>query len=107
MQNEYGNALFPANAMNSGTAGITRSGANDVQRLIAFRQYVFEQIAQKLQGNILKGQCYAMKQLENIDAILPDQRRDLGVGKTCIRALDQAFQVAGRNIIDIARYNFK
>ena len=50
-----------------------------LSRSLAFRQDIFEEIAEELQGHILEGQGDAVKQFQDVDPILsarPGSLRD-------------------------------
>ncbi len=107
MQDEYGNPFFAAHAMNGGAAGVTRGGADNRQRFVAFGQDVLEQVAEQLQGHILERQGDTMEQFQDMDTILADQGRHIRMTEGGIGAQNQLFQVTGRNVINIAGDDFK
>ena len=101
MQNKNIDAFFPANAIDSGAAGVAAGRPDDIHvGMVLFKQ-VGKKIPQKLQRNIFKGQGWAMKEFENIQPIFRNHRGYFGMFKAGIRAFDQFLKFGGGNVADI------
>jgi len=65
-QNEALDALLVAQPIDGGTACVTRSGADDGDALARALQEVLEQVAQRLQRNVLEGERRAVENLHDV-----------------------------------------
>ncbi len=97
MKDEDVDILLATHPVNGSTPGVAGSGAEDVHLLAPLLQQILEEVAEKLQGDILERQGRAMEQLKNVDPILMDHRHDLGVRKGTVGAIDQILEVGGRD----------
>ena len=90
---------FSPHAVDGGTAGVARGGADDIQAFVPLRQNIFEEVAEKLQRHVLEGQRHAMEQFEDIDAVLLDHRCDLGMAEGGIGTVDQVLERGGGDVV--------
>ena len=81
VEDEDVDVLLAAHAVDRRAAGVAAGGADDVHVLAALGQQVLEEIAQKLQGDVLEGQGRAVEEFEDVDPVLVHDRGDLGVVK--------------------------
>ena len=63
--------LLAAHPVDCGASRIAGGRADDVHPLSPLAQEIFKEIAQELQGNILESQGRAVKQLQDVDPVLP------------------------------------
>jgi len=98
MEDEDVDVLLAAHPADCGAAGVAGGCADDVHPLPPFLEEVFEEIPQELQGHVLEGQGRAVKQLQDIDPVLPDHRGDLPVVEGVVGMVDEPSQVIFRNV---------
>ena len=114
---EHPHAFFSTHRVFGGTAGVTRRGTQDVQRLAPAGQLVLKQVAQQLHGHVFERQRGAVGEglqvqrrgrtglplsqlFERHDGLGAVNRFSVGLGA-------QRFQVGGGNVVDVQRKNFK
>ena len=82
-------------------AGIAAGGAQNIQRLAFFGQYIFERIAEKLHGDVFKRQRRAVGQSLDTDAVAQSaHRRNLVAAENfgVVSTVDDVAQIRRRNI---------
>ena len=99
VENEDGNVFLAANTIDCRTSRVTGGCSHDVHLLSSLFQEVFEDIAEELKRHVLESQGRPVEQFDDRDVVFGNDRGDLGVVKTVIGAIDEFFQVVGRNVV--------
>ena len=105
---EHPQALFSAHRVLGSAAGVAAGRAKNIERLTPPRQFVFEQIAQQLHGQVFESERRAVGQGFKKKAVFKlSQRNDFrrtkhggGVGLVA-----DGPEVSRRNVVDIQRQN--
>jgi len=80
IKDENGGAGFAKQTVDGGRAGVARSRAEDVDRLVADLALVLVQVAQQLEGEILERECGPVEELQHVGARVElDERCDVRV----------------------------
>ena len=69
VEDEDVDVLLAPHPVDGGAAGVARGGAEDVHVLAPLAQQVLEEVAEKLQGDILEGEGGAVEEFEDVDAV--------------------------------------
>lgn len=107
-QDEHGDILLAAQAIDSGRPSITRRRTNNSQvvtvlaslSLVLTHKEVLEEIAQALKCNVLESESRAVEELQQVQVLLGIQRGDrgaLGVAECRVGLVDDGLEVLGGN----------
>ncbi len=100
MEDEDADPLLAADAVDGGAAGVARGRPEDIEDLAAPVQQILEEVAEKLQGDVLEGQGRTVEEFEDMQTAAVHQGRHFFMVKGLVGAVDQSLQVADRDIVD-------
>ncbi len=107
VQHEEAQALTAAQTLDRGTARVAAGGGHDVECGVAACQHRLEELAEKLQGHILEGQCRAVEEFQHVDRANRDHGCDFAVPEGGIAAGDHPAQFLDRQIVGIEPHHLE
>jgi len=99
VHHEDADARAAAHAVDRGAAGVAAGRRDNVQFAARLAQRIFEEVAEKLQRDILEGEGRPVKQLQQVDRPDLHHRRDFGMAEGRVTARHDAAQGGVRDVV--------